>query len=186
MAELTILDGAMGTMLQRKGLPVGMAPELAGLEHPDWLLEIHRAYLAAGAQVATANTFGASALKLAGTGCTPEAVIAANVSLARQAVGDRALVALDIGPLGQLLEPTGTLRFDDAYDCFAQMVRAGAKAGADLVLLETMTDLYEVKAALLAVKENSSLPVICTMTFEDNRRTFLGCDLPSMARRQGI
>lgn len=175
------LDGAMGTMLQRKGLPVGMTPELAGLEHPDWLLEIHRAYLAAGAQVATANTFGASALKLAGTGCTPETVIAANVSLARQAVGDRALVALDIGPLGQLLEPTGTLRFDDAYDCFAQMVRAGAKAGADLVLLETMTDLYEVKAALLAVKENSSLPVICTMTFEDNRRTFLGCDLPSMA-----
>ena len=103
------------------------------------------------------------------------------MALAKEAAGDRALVALDIGPLGQLLEPTGTLSFEEAYEAFARQVRAGAAAGADLAAIETMTDLAETRAALLAVKENSALPVLCTMTFEGNGRTFTGCSVAAMA-----
>lgn len=175
-----LLDGGMGTQLQGKGLPPGAVPELVSLEHPDWVLDIHRAYLRAGAQVIYANTFGASAPKLAPTGHTPAQVIAASVALAREAVrGTDALVALDLGPIGQLLEPTGTLSFEAAYALYAEQAVAGA--GADLAVLETRTDLYEVKAALLAVRENTNLPVLATMSFEANGRTFLGCDLPSIA-----
>jgi 5-methyltetrahydrofolate--homocysteine methyltransferase len=179
--DFLFLDGAMGTMLQQKGMPLGVVPETMNLLHPEWLLDIHRRYLEAGAQILYANTFGASPYKAQGCGHEPEELVRAGVSLAREAAGDRALVALDMGPLGQLLEPTGTLTFDEAYEAFARQVRAGAEAGADLAVIETMTDLYEMKAALLAVKENSDLPVICTMTFEGNGRTFTGCGIPSMA-----
>jgi len=176
-----LLDGGMGSMLQAKGLALGEYPELAALEHPDWLREIHRAYVEAGSQIIYANTFGANREKLSRTGKTAAEVVSASVALAREAAGGRALVALDLGPIGQLLEPTGILKFEEAVDIFKEMVLAGAAAGADLAVIETMTDLQEVRAALLAVKENSSLPVIATMSYEERGRTFLGCDPASAA-----
>ena len=169
-----ILDGGMGTMLQAKGLALGEHPELAALEHPDWLLDIHRAYVEAGTQILCANTFGANREKLKRTGKTVEEVIPPSIALAREAAAGRALVALDLGPTGQLLEPTGSLDFETAVDIFAQEVRAAVSAGADLVMIETMTDLQECRAALLAVKENSDLPVLVSMTYEERGRTFLG------------
>ena len=165
----------MGTMLQAKGLPVGATPELTALEHPEWLLDIHRAYVEAGAQILYANTFGANREKLSHCGRTVEEIVPAAVALAKEAAQGRALVALDIGPTGQLLEPTGILDFETAVDIFAQVVKAGAAAGADLIVIETMTDLQEARAALLAAKENSGLPVLVTMTYEATGRTFLGC-----------
>ncbi len=165
----------MGTMLQARGLKLGEAPELAALEHPDWLEDIHAAYVEAGSQIIFANTFGCNREKLRRTGKTVEEVVPPSIAAARKAAAGRALVALDMGPIGQLLEPTGTLQFEDAVDIFAQVVRSGAAAGADLVMIETMTDLQECRAALLAVKENSDLPVMVTMTYEESGRTFLGC-----------
>ena len=169
-----ILDGGMGTMLQAKGLKLGEHPELAALEHPDWLLDIHRSYVEAGTRVLCANTFGANREKLRRTGKTVEEVIPPSIAVAREAAAGRALVALDLGPIGQLLEPTGTLDFETAVDIFAQEVRAAVSAGAGLVMIETMTDLQECRAALLAVKENSTLPVLVSMTYEERGRTFLG------------
>ena len=169
-----ILDGGMGTMLQAKGLRLGEHPELAALEHPDWLLDIHRAYVEAGTQILCANTFGANREKLKRTGRTVEEVIPPSIAIAKEAAAGRALVALDLGPIGQLLEPTGTLDFETAVDIFAQEVRAAVSAGADLVMIETMTDLQECRAALLAVKENSDLPVLVSLTYEERGRTFLG------------
>ena len=169
-----ILDGGMGTMLQAKGLKLGEYPELAALDHPDWLLDIHRAYVEAGTQILCASTFGANREKLRRTGKTVEEVIPPSVAIAREAAGGKALVALDLGPIGQLLEPTGTLDFETAVDIFAQQVRCAVQAGVDLVKIETMTDLQECRAALLAVKENSDLPVIVSLTYEERGRTFLG------------
>ena len=169
-----ILDGGMGTMLQAKGLKLGEYPELAALEHPDWLLDIHRAYVEAGTQILCANTFGANREKLKRTGRTVEEVIPPSIAIAKKAASGRALVALDLGPIGQLLEPTGTLDFETAVNIFAQQVRCAVSAGADLVMIETMTDLQECRAALLAVKENSTLPVLVSMTYEERGRTFLG------------
>ena len=131
-----LLDGGMGTMLQAKGLPVGATPELTALEHPEWLLDIHRAYVEAGAQILYANTFGANREKLSHCGKTVEEIVPAAVALAKEAAQGRALVALDIGPTGQLLEPTGILDFETAVDIFAQVVRAGAAAGADLLVMD--------------------------------------------------
>ena len=176
-----LLDGGMGTMLQAKGLAMGEAPELAALEHPDWILDIHRAYVEAGTQILCANTFGANREKLARTGKTPDEVIPPSIALAKQAAAGRALVALDIGPIGQLLEPTGLLPFEEAVNLFKEEVRAGVKAGADLVMIETVADLQEARAALLAVKETCDLPVMVTMTYEERGRTFLGCDPASAA-----
>jgi len=173
----------MGTVLQQRGLPPGGQPELLNLTQPDLLCSIHREYLAAGSQVIYANTFGANGLKLAGSGHSVAEIISAAISIAQKAAaGTSARVALDIGPLGELLEPMGRLPFERAYELFREMAVAGEAAGADLAVLETMTDLYEVKAALLAVKENTKLPVFATMSFEENGRTFTGCTVPSMAR----
>ena len=179
--KFVLLDGAMGTMLQAKGMPLGVLPETMNLLHPEWILDIHRQYVRAGAQVIYANTFGANPCKAEGCGYTCEELVAAGVRLAREAAGGKALAALDIGPLGQLLEPTGTLSFEDAYRAFVRVVRAGEAAGADLIVIETMTDLGETRAALLAAKENTGLPVLCTMTFEENGRTFTGCSVAAMA-----
>ena len=176
------LDGAMGTLLQQNGLKPGMHPEEMNLLYGEAVTAIHRTYVEAGSRIIYTNTFGASARKLASAGLTPEDVIPAAVQLAKAATaGTDALVALDIGPLGELLEPMGTLSFDDAYEEFARIAKAGTAAGADLAVIETMTDLYEAKAALLAVKENTSLPVLVTMSFEATGRTFTGCTLASMA-----
>ena len=176
------LDGGMGTELQKRGLQPSQKPELAAFFMPETLTDIHRQYLRAGADILNANTFGANPKKLAGSGYSVEQVAAASIACAKAAVKAEkpgALVALDIGPLGELLAPAGTLSFEDACDQFAQVIRAGAAAGADLVFLETMTDLYELKAALLAAKENCSLPVFASMSFEATGRTFTGCTVES-------
>ncbi len=177
-----ILDGGMGTMLQRAGLGGGERPEVLSITKPEKITAIHAAYLDAGAGLVYTNTFGANRLKLEGCGYTVEQVVRASVQNARAAAESRGgRVALDIGPLGELLEPAGTLSFEEAYEIFAEIVRAGAAAGADLVVIETMTDLYEVKAAVLAAKENSSLPIWTSMTFEESGRTFTGCSVEAMA-----
>ena len=180
--KLTFLDGAMGTMLQRSGMQPGELPELIALNKPEMLTAIHRQYVEAGADVVYANTFGANRRKLLKLGVTVEEVVCAAVAAAKAAcAGTNARVALDVGPLGELLQPLGTLSFETAVDMFAELVRAGVKAGADLIAIETMTDLQEARAALIAAKENSDLPVIVTMSFDENGRTFTGCTAASMA-----
>ena len=180
--RFVFLDGGMGTQLQARGLQPGQKPELAALEMPDVLTAIHTDYVNAGADILLANTFGANAKKLAGCGHTVEDVVTASIACARKAADTTgALVALDIGPLGELLVPAGTLSFEDAYAEFAQVIRAGAAAGADLVFLETMTDLYELKAAILSAKENCTLPIFTSMSFESRGRTFTGCTVESYA-----
>lgn len=177
--EFVFLDGGMGTMLQKNGLKTGGVPELLNLENPELITKIHKAYVEAGSQIIYANTFGANSYKMGETGKTVDELIKAAVKNAKTAAEGNALVALDIGPVGQLLEPTGTLTFEQAYDYFKEEIIAGADA--DVIVIETMTDLYEAKAALLAAKENSDLPVIVTMTFEQNLRTFTGCSVGAMA-----
>ncbi|MCL2852243.1 MAG: homocysteine S-methyltransferase family protein [Defluviitaleaceae bacterium] len=172
--EIIIFDGAMGTMLQARGFGPGILPEVINLESPGVITDIHAAYVKAGAMVVTANTFGAGALKLRPAGQTPDKVVTAGIECAKKSGAQ--YVALDIGPLGQLMEPFGAIRFEEAYELFREQVVAGALAGADLILIETMSSLYEVKAALLAAKENSDLPVFCTMSFEADGRSFMGCD----------
>jgi 5-methyltetrahydrofolate--homocysteine methyltransferase len=180
---IVLLDGAMGTVLQQRGLPPGGKPELLNFTDPELLRSIYREYIAAGSQILCANTFGASTPKLAGTGRTVDEVVSAAVAIAREAAaGTDVKVSLDVGPLGELLEPMGSLTFERAYGYFQEIALAGERAGADLVSIETMTDLYEAKAALLAVKENTRLPVFVTMSFEADGRTFTGCTLSSMAR----
>lgn len=166
-----VFDGAMGTQLQARGLAAGELPELLCLTNPGEIAEVHAAYVAAGADVVTTNTFGANRDKL-GDAATVEQIFNAAVSCAR-ASGAR-YVAADIGPTGQLLEPMGTLPFGEAYALFAEQARAATAAGADLFIIETMADLAEAKAALLAVQENSDLPAFVTMTFAEDGRTFLG------------
>ena len=180
--QLIFLDGAMGTMLQRGGLQPDEAPELVALTNPALLTSIHRQYIDAGTDIVYANTFGANHRKLERLGASVEEVVAASIAAAKKACeGTSAKVALDIGPLGELLQPLGNLPFEDAVDMFAELVRAGVKAGADLIAIETMTDLQEARAALIAAKENSNLPVIVTMSFEATGRTFTGCTAASMA-----
>lgn len=178
--RFVFLDGGMGTQLQKRGLKPGQKPELAALEMPETLKAIHAEYAAAGADLLLANTFGANARKLAGTGYSVAQVVQASLACAQEAAAATgALVGLDIGPLGELLAPAGTLPFEEAYDAFAEIVQAGVQAGADFVFLETMTDLYELKAAILAAKENSQLPVFVSMSFESRGRTFTGCTVES-------
>lgn len=173
-------DGGMGTMLQAKGMKIGAIPELLNLENPDRIIDIHKMYINAGADVIYANTFGANAYKLKATGKSVSEIISAAIKNAREACkGTDTLVALDIGPIGQLLEPTGTLKFEEAYEIYKEQLIAGKDA--DLVVFETQTDLYELKAAVLAAKENTDLPIVCTMTFEKNHRTFTGCGITNMA-----
>lgn len=171
--DLLLFDGAMGTMLQQRGLQPGALPERFNLTDPDIVTGIHREYVAAGADIITANTFQAHELKLH-EAHSVEAIVGAGIGCARKA-GAR-YVALDVGPLGQLLEPLGTISFERAYSIFRRQMVAGEQAGADVILIETISDLYEAKAAILAAKENTSLPVFCSMTFQEDGRTFLGCD----------
>ena len=173
--KITLLDGAMGTMLQKAGLKLGDRPETLSITAPDVVESIQRRYVQAGTRLLLANTFCANAHKLAGTGYTVEEVISASVSVALRACeGTEAKVALDIGPIGELLEPLGVLSFEEAYELFAQMIRAGVKAGAQAVFFETFSDLNEIRAGVLAAKECCDLPVYASMTFEQSGRTFLG------------
>ena len=172
----------MGTMLQAAGMKLGTRPEDLNIENPELIRSIHAKYAAAGSRVVNANTFGASPHKLADSKYTLEEVITAGIANCKQAVAPYgALVTLDVGPLGELLEPSGTLAFEDAVAEYGRIVRAGVAAGADILYFETFTDLYEMKAALLAAKENSTLPIMASMSFEANGRTFTGCTVESFA-----
>lgn len=179
--DILIFDGAMGTMLQNRGLKIGELPELLNISSPNIIVDIHRSYIDAGANIITTNTFGVNRIKLKDSIYTVEDIIGAAVKNAKEAIEDKDLyIALDIGPIGELLEPMGSLSFEEAYDIFKEQVLEGVKGGVDLILIETMTDLYEAKAAILAVKENSDLPVFCTMSYEEDGRTFTGCNILSM------
>lgn len=175
--KFLLFDGAMGTMLQRYGLKQGELPESYIIKHPDVIRKIHREYIEAGCDIITTNTFGANRLKLKDTGYSVKNIIKGAIELAR-ASAESKFVALDIGPIGRLMEPIGTLSFEEAYDIFKEQVEASE--GADLILIETMSDIYEAKAAVLAAKENSNLPVICTMTLQKDGRTLTGTDAITM------
>jgi len=177
-----ILDGAMGTMLQHSGLKPGEAPEIFCMTHEDIIEGIHKQYVDSGSDIIYTSTFGANRKKLANSGYSSIDVIKKATTLAKRAAqGTDVKVALSIGSIGELLKPVGTLPFEEAYDIFKEMVIAGEEAGADLVVFETMADLYEVKAGVLAAKENTNLPIFVSMTYEKTGRTFLGCSIESMA-----
>lgn len=181
--RIQFLDGAMGTQLQAKGLPAGTSPELFMMEHGEVIEEVHAGYIDSGSDIIYTNTFGANAKKLSKSQYTVEDIITRAVQLAKSAAKRKAgvRVALDIGPIGEMLEPNGYLPFEEAYELYRQQVVAGEQAGADLVIFETMSDLYEVKAAMLAAKEHTQLPVFVTMSFEADHRTFTGCTTASFA-----
>ena len=183
--EFVLLDGAMGTQLQTAGLKLGERPELLCITAPEIVADVHRRYINSGSRIIYANTFGANSHKLEGTGHSAPEVMAAAVRVARDAASEvsdgTCYIALDIGPIGEMLEPYGTLSFEEACDIYREMIIAGSEAGADLIVFETMTDLYEVRAAVLAAKENCDLPVFVTMTFEKSGRTFTGTCVESMA-----
>ena len=181
-SNTVLLDGGMGTMLQAAGLKLGARPEELNITDPALIEGIHGQYAAAGSRIVNANTFGASAHKLAGSAYTLEQVITAGIENCKRACAPYgALTALDVGPLGELLEPSGTLAFEDAVAEYARIVKAGEAAGADLIFFETYTDLYELKAALLAARENTHLPILASMSFEAGGRTFTGCTVESFA-----
>ncbi len=178
---ITLLDGAMGTQLQSAGLKAGELPELLCFTDPDLIKDIHRRYIDAGSDIIYTNTFGANRIKLASVGRSVSEVVSAAVSIAKKASGGRAKVALDIGPTGQLFEPLGKLTFDEAYEIFAEMLTSGEKAGAELAVFETFTDLAELRAGIIAAKELTKLKVFATMSFDRGGRTFTGCTVASMA-----
>ena len=178
--ELLFFDGAMGTALQDKGLTAGELPELWNITQEEVIFGIHEAYLKSGCDILKTNTFGANRLKLQDTEYTVSHIISAAVKIAKKAVQENsgeAYVAFDLGPTGKLLAPFGDLDFEAAYEIFSEMVIAGTKSGADIILIETMSDLYEIKAALLAAKENSNLPVIVTFTLDDAGKLLTGGDI---------
>ena len=176
--SVVIVDGGMGTLLQANGLMGGELPELWNLTHPEVLLKIQSDYVNAGCDILTANMFGANRLKLEKTGHTVQEVVSQALKLAHTASGGKAAVALDIGPSGKLLKPFGDLAFDDAYELFKEEIIAG-RDNADLVIIETMSDAYEAKAALLAAKENCDLPVVVTFTFDSTGKLLTGSNIPA-------
>ena len=172
--RLLFFDGGMGSLLQKRGLQAGELPETWNILKPDVLTEIHKEYAEAGADIILANTFGANRFKYADN---LEEIVNAAVVNAREGIrlsGRQAYVALDVGPTGKLLKPMGTLDFEEAVDVFADVVKAGVKAGVDLILIETMNDSYELKAAMLAAKENSDLPVFATVVFDEKHKMLTG------------
>lgn len=180
--KMLFFDGGMGTMLQAKGSSPGEITELWNITRPDDVCDVHCQYLMAGADVITANTFGASDLKLSGSGYTSDEVISAGIGLVKEAINRvcgegsqrKAYAAMDISSTGKLLKPIGTMEFDEAYNIFKDMALSGEKAGADLAIIETMSDTYELKAAVLAVKENTSLPLFVTVTFDEKGKLLTG------------
>lgn len=178
--RILFFDGGMGSLLQERGLKAGELPEQWNLDNPQPVIDIHRAYAEAGADIILANTFGANRFKFDNS----DEIIRAGIENARKGImlsGRNAYVALDIGPTGKLLKPMGTLDFEEAVSVFADIVKSGVKAGADLILIETMSDTYELKAAVLAAKENSGLPVIATVIFGENGKMLTGASPEAVA-----
>lgn len=188
--EILFFDGAMGTMLQERGLKTGEIPELWNMTHEEVILDVHKQYLEAGCDMVKANTFGINPFKMEGTGYTCEELTKKGIELVKRAIaetGKEAYTALDIGSLGKLLEPLGELPFEEAYEAFKPVCIAGEQAGADLVLIETMNDTYEIKAAVLAAKENTSLPVVVTMVFDEGGKLLTGADMEAaVAMLEGL
>jgi len=168
-------DGALGTMLYKFGLRPGEKPDLMNITAPDAVECIHKMYVDAGSDIVCTNTFGSNALNLEGTGYSPKEIITTAVEIAKRACAGKAKIALDIGPTGYILEPAGDLEYEKAYELFKEMAVAGEQAGADFAAIETMSYLEELKAAMSAVKENTKLPILATMTFEKSGYTFMGC-----------
>ena len=188
--ELLFFDGAMGTMLQERGLQTGEIPELWNVTHEDVILDVHKQYLEAGCDIVKANTFGINPFKMESTGYTCEELTKKGIELAKRAIqetGKKAYTAVDVGSLGKLLEPLGDLPFEEAYEAFKPVCIAGEEAGADLCLIETMNDTYEIKAAVLAAKENTSLPVVVTMVFDESGKLLTGADMEAaVAMLEGL
>lgn len=183
--ELLFFDGGMGTLLQEKGLLPGELPETWNLTHPDEIREIHREYIRAGSRIILTNTFGANALKFHDDSCSLRDIVFEAVRHVKQASSDmhaedRVYTALDVGPTGKLLRPMGDLGFETAYEAFKEVMVWGEEAGADLIHIETMSDTYELKAAVLAAKENTSLPVFATAIFDEKRKLLTGADAASV------
>ena len=183
--ELLYFDGGMGTLLQEKGLAPGELPEKWNITHPEEIRSIHRAYIDAGSDIVLTNTFGANALKFHDDSCSLEQIVNAAVGHVKEAAAAsgterRIYTALDIGPTGKLLKPMGDLEFETAYDAFKEVMILGERAGADLIHIETMSDTYELKAAVLAAKENTSLPVFATTIYDERGKLLTGADVPSV------
>lgn len=181
---LKMFDGAMGTMLQAKGIADKPCPDYACVLDPEAIIDIHRAYIAAGANIIETNTFGANPVKLSEFGLAEatEAINSKAVEIARTAAAGKAQVAGSVGPLGQLIAPLGELDFEVAVAAYARQIKALAQAGADYILLETIIDIQEMRAGVLAAKSVCNLPIICQMTFEENARTVTGTDIVTMAK----
>ena len=184
--ELIYFDGGTGTLLQERGLKPGELPETWSLEHADDMIDIARQYYEAGSDIVLSNTFGANALKFHDSRHELDEIVKAAIENVRKGAklgvkdGRETYVGLDIGPTGKLLKPMGDLDFEDAYQAFAEVARLGEEAGADLIHIETMSDTYEVKAAVLAAKENTSLPVFATMIFDEKGKLLTGGDVPAV------
>lgn len=191
--EIVFFDGGFGTLLQARGLQTGEIPETWNILHPQEVKEIHKEYLLAGCHVINANTFGANRYKCKTLPYTVEELVSSGIRLAKEAVEEAGIelakehkpvqdmfVALDIGSMGKLLKPLGEIPFEEAYETFKEIVVAGDKAGADCILIETVSDSYEIKAAVLAAKENSDLPVIVTMIFDANGKLLTGGNVDSV------
>ena len=186
--RMLFFDGGMGTMLQKKGVKPGEITEIWNITRPEDVYDVHCEYLVAGADIIMANTFGANCLKLEGTGYTVEEIVKAGILNAQKAVldvcgpdtGRKAFVAMDLAPTGKLLKPFGTMEFDEAYELYKEMVIAGAQAGADIMMVETMGDTYEIKAAILAIKENCDLPIFATVTFDEKGKLLTGANVEAV------
>ncbi|MDD4583731.1 MAG: homocysteine S-methyltransferase family protein [Eubacteriales bacterium] len=173
--KIILCDGAMGTQLQKYGLQqAGELPETLNFTHPEIIERIYKEYIAAGSDLVCTNTFGANSWKLAGSGYTVEQVIKQAVRIGRKAGAP--WVALDIAPIGRLMEPTGDLGFEEACKLYREQISAGVEAGVDLIVFETFTDLYDMKAAVVTARELTDLPIFCTVTFEEDGRMLMGAD----------
>ena len=177
--ELLFFDGGMGTLLQKEGLKPGELPENWNIEKKDVIQSIHRSYYEAGSNILLTNTFGANAVKYHDQVYTLKEIVDAAVANVKSVAAD-AIVALDVGPTGKLLKPMGDLSFEAAYDAFKEVMIYGEQAGVDLIHIETMSDTYEVKAAVLAAKENTNLPVFATLIFDERGKLLTGGDVPSV------
>ena len=184
--ELLFFDGGMGTLLQEEGLLPGELPEVWNMEHSEVIQKIHKSYFEAGSDIVLTNTFGANRIKFHNDRYALRDVVekaVENVRIAAKAgvpSEKEYYVALDVGPTGKLLKPMGDLAFEDAYEAFKEVVQYGESAGVDLIHIETMSDTYEVKAAVLAAKENTSLPVFVTLIFDEKGKLLTGGDVPSV------
>lgn len=175
------MDGGMGTMLMRRGMKTGERTDMMNISHPETVYDIQREYVEAGSDILCTNSFSSCSETLGGTGVTAEKMISTAVKIAKRAAGEKALVAIDMGPTGQLLEPYGDLTYEQAYARFREQAVLGEKFGAELAAIETMSDINELRAAVNAVSENTKLPIFATMTFRDDGKTYLGYSVEEFA-----